>query len=396
MPAPLGGAVLAGFRKTVTEFTLPNGLHFIVLERHEAPVVSFHTYVNAGSVDDPERRNRHRAHVRAHGVQGHRDHRHQELRRGKALDEVEDIYDQLDAERNKACRRSRKNRRLCSRQLKAAIDKADSYVDPERSTRASSKKTAASALNASTAEDSTNYFYNFPAQSLELWFSAGIRSASSSGFPRVLQGARRGARRAPHARRIRARRASWWRRCWPPRSRRIPIATCPAAGPATSRISAGPKPSVLQEILRAGQHHHRHRRRCESQECRRLAEKYFSTCRRSTAQRPAHGGAGAGRREARAGGIARAALYGDRLQAARISSQRRSGVRRARATFFRASAPASLYGHGARQEDRAGGGRRVGLPGRKISVPVPVLSGAESAATRSRRTRRTATRSSSV
>ncbi len=45
---------LKEFEKRVTEFTLPNGLHFIVLERHEAPVVSFHTYVNAGAVDDPE------------------------------------------------------------------------------------------------------------------------------------------------------------------------------------------------------------------------------------------------------------------------------------------------------------------------------------------------------
>src|SRR6516225_12222737 len=47
---------LKEFEKRVTEFTLPNGLHFIVLERHEAPVVSFHTYVNAGSVDDPKGR----------------------------------------------------------------------------------------------------------------------------------------------------------------------------------------------------------------------------------------------------------------------------------------------------------------------------------------------------
>src|SRR5271165_1651518 len=44
---------LKEFEKKVTEFTLANGLHFMVAERHEAPVVSFHTYVNAGSVDDP-------------------------------------------------------------------------------------------------------------------------------------------------------------------------------------------------------------------------------------------------------------------------------------------------------------------------------------------------------
>src|SRR6266481_4688877 len=47
---------LKEFEKHVTEFTLANGMHFIVLERHEAPVASFHTYVNAGSVDDPKGR----------------------------------------------------------------------------------------------------------------------------------------------------------------------------------------------------------------------------------------------------------------------------------------------------------------------------------------------------
>ena len=41
---------LPDFEKRVTEFTLPNGLHFVLLERHDAPVVSFHTYVNVGSL----------------------------------------------------------------------------------------------------------------------------------------------------------------------------------------------------------------------------------------------------------------------------------------------------------------------------------------------------------
>ena len=52
-PLLLPAQDLKEFEKKVTEFTLANGLHFIVVERHEAPVVSFHTYVNAGSVDDP-------------------------------------------------------------------------------------------------------------------------------------------------------------------------------------------------------------------------------------------------------------------------------------------------------------------------------------------------------
>ena len=36
----------------VSEFTLPNGLHFIVLERHMNPVASCHTFVNAGAYDE--------------------------------------------------------------------------------------------------------------------------------------------------------------------------------------------------------------------------------------------------------------------------------------------------------------------------------------------------------
>jgi predicted Zn-dependent peptidase len=33
---------LPEFKKRATEFTLANGLHFIVVQRREAPVVSFH------------------------------------------------------------------------------------------------------------------------------------------------------------------------------------------------------------------------------------------------------------------------------------------------------------------------------------------------------------------
>src|SRR5579863_8589639 len=45
---------LAEFDKRVTVHKLPNGLTFVICERHEAPVFSFFTYVNAGSVQDPK------------------------------------------------------------------------------------------------------------------------------------------------------------------------------------------------------------------------------------------------------------------------------------------------------------------------------------------------------
>src|SRR5215813_7487704 len=88
---------LKEFEKKITEFTLANGLHFIVCERHEAPVVSFHTYVNAGSVDDPKGQTG-IAHMFEHmAFKGTSSigtvNWGQEK---KAIDQVEAVYDQLD------------------------------------------------------------------------------------------------------------------------------------------------------------------------------------------------------------------------------------------------------------------------------------------------------------
>src|SRR5438270_2479467 len=45
---------VASFEKRVTVKQLPNGLTLLVLERPEAPVFSFFTYVDAGDVQDPK------------------------------------------------------------------------------------------------------------------------------------------------------------------------------------------------------------------------------------------------------------------------------------------------------------------------------------------------------
>src|ERR1019366_8658203 len=93
---------LQDFQKRVTEFTLGNGMHFIVLERHEAPVVSFHTYVNAGSVDDPKGLTG-LAHMFEHMAFKGTDTigTTNWAAEKKAMGDVERAYDQLEAERNK-------------------------------------------------------------------------------------------------------------------------------------------------------------------------------------------------------------------------------------------------------------------------------------------------------
>src|ERR1700676_2608719 len=101
-PLLLKAQSLKDFEKRVTEFTLGNGLHFIIFERHEAPVVSFHSYVNAGSVDDPSGETG-IAHMFEHmafkGTEtiGTKNYALEK----QAMDDVEQAYDRYDAERNK-------------------------------------------------------------------------------------------------------------------------------------------------------------------------------------------------------------------------------------------------------------------------------------------------------
>src|ERR1700722_10797716 len=112
---------LKEFEKKVTEFTLANGLHFIVVERHEAPVVSFHTYVNAGSADDPSGGTG-IAHMFEHmafkGTESIGSKNWPEEK--KAIDHVEEVYDRLDAERNRGVKADSKKIEALEAELKAA------------------------------------------------------------------------------------------------------------------------------------------------------------------------------------------------------------------------------------------------------------------------------------
>src|SRR5713101_2217374 len=135
-PALLTAQSLKDFEKRITEFTLGNGLHFIVFERHEAPVVSFHSFVNAGSVDDPSGETG-IAHMFEHlafkgtetiGTKNWADEK-------KAMDAIEEVYDRLDAERNQGPKADQSRVETLQTQLKLAVDRAEMYVQPNEFTR---------------------------------------------------------------------------------------------------------------------------------------------------------------------------------------------------------------------------------------------------------------------
>jgi predicted Zn-dependent peptidase len=161
---------LKEFEKKVTEFTLANGLHFIVVERHDAPVVSFHTYVDAGSVNDPQGHTG-LAHMFEHmafkgtetiGTKNWPAER-------KALEAVETAYDRLEAEQAKEKKADPQRLKSLRAELDAAIDAANAYVEPNVFPRIIEENGGAG-LNASTSLDSTNYYYSLPSNRLELWF----------------------------------------------------------------------------------------------------------------------------------------------------------------------------------------------------------------------------------
>ena len=169
-PLLLTAQSLSDFEKRITEFTLGNGMHFIIFERHEAPVVSFHSYVNAGSVDDPSGETG-IAHMFEHmAFKGTESigTTNSALEK-QAMDPVERIYDRLDAEQNKGVHADKAKIAEIQKELKAAMDKANSYVVPNAYPRLI-EENGGVGLNAGTSEDSTNYFYNFPKNRLELWF----------------------------------------------------------------------------------------------------------------------------------------------------------------------------------------------------------------------------------
>lgn len=162
--------LLQQFEKRVNEFTLPNGLHFTILERHEAPVVSFHTYVNAGSADDPSGQTG-LAHMFEHmafkGTEtiGTRNWTAEK----RALSLVEEAYDRLDEERAKGPKADQSRLAYLELQVSNAIDAARRLVQSNEYTRIIEENGGAG-LNADTTLDYTEYFYSLPSNRLELWF----------------------------------------------------------------------------------------------------------------------------------------------------------------------------------------------------------------------------------
>ncbi|MBD2091674.1 insulinase family protein [Microcoleus sp. FACHB-1515] len=152
----------------VTEFTLDNGMKFIVLERHQAPVISFMTYVNIGAAYE-EMGKTGAAHYLEHlafkgtsriGTTNYEAEK-------PLLDRMDALFDQILAAR--------------AANDTASVDRLQAEFDRVRAEAAQYVKqneygqiveqAGGVGLNATTSADATRYFYSFPSNKLELWMS---------------------------------------------------------------------------------------------------------------------------------------------------------------------------------------------------------------------------------
>jgi len=161
--------VLAGFEKRTTVKVLPNGLTLIVCERPEAPVFSFYTLVDAGSANDPEGASG-LAHMFEHiAFKGTTEIGTTNYPAEKvALTRLEAAYSAYDAEVRKRVGQDANRLATLKKAFEDAQTAAQKFVVPNQFAELA-EENGAVGLNASTGEDSTQYFWSMPSNRLELW-----------------------------------------------------------------------------------------------------------------------------------------------------------------------------------------------------------------------------------
>jgi len=159
---------LASFEKRATMRKLDNGLTVIVLERHDAPVFSYATVVNAGSAQEIPgitglaHMFEHMAFKGSDRV-GSKDWPAEQ----KALAHVEEAYAAYDRANHAAVRDDAQVKKL-EKAWKDAIAEADKYVvNDEFSTIIG--RAGGVGMNAFTAQDMTAYYFSIPSNRFELW-----------------------------------------------------------------------------------------------------------------------------------------------------------------------------------------------------------------------------------
>lgn len=160
---------IASFEKRITVKKLANGLTVVVMERPEAPVFSFFTRVNAGSVEEVPgitglaHMFEHMAFKGTHEI-GTTNWPAEKV----ALEKVETAYAAYLHENLKEVGRDDKKIAELEKAWQDAVNAAEEFVVPNEFPEIVESQGAVG-LNANTDRDETIYYYSFPQNRLELW-----------------------------------------------------------------------------------------------------------------------------------------------------------------------------------------------------------------------------------
>jgi len=161
---------LAAFEKRMTEFTLDNGLKFLILERHEAPVVSFHIHADVGAVDEVKGITG-MAHLFEHlafkGTKtiGTKNYDAE----AKAMARMDELFDAIKAERRKA-EPGQAHLEQLQKQFEAAQAEAQKHIENDEYWDVYQRE-GGTYFNAYTDQDYTCYIVSLPSNKIELWMS---------------------------------------------------------------------------------------------------------------------------------------------------------------------------------------------------------------------------------
>ncbi len=160
---------LGEFEKNLTQFTLDNGLTFLVLQRHNAPVVTCYTHVDVGAVDEVTGITG-LAHIFEHmafkgttsiGTKDYKDE-------AKVLTRIDETFEALRKEIEKGDKAD-PNRVAELRQSFQSLQKEAQKFLVHDEFEQTLKRQGGTNLNAGTSSDYTVYFVNLPENKLELW-----------------------------------------------------------------------------------------------------------------------------------------------------------------------------------------------------------------------------------
>jgi predicted Zn-dependent peptidase len=149
--------------QAVQSFRLSNGMKFIVLERHDAPVVSFMLYADVGGVDEPDGQTgvaHFLEHLAFKGTEriGTTDY----AKEAPLLAAQDKLAEQIGRDPAKA------------QQVLAEIEKSEQQSLPfvkQNEFGQIVQQAGGVGLNANTSVEATRYFYSLPSNKLELWMS---------------------------------------------------------------------------------------------------------------------------------------------------------------------------------------------------------------------------------